>query len=136
MTRGQPWRQKDSPYCWTAEHQKCFELIKLALISVPVRGHPEARQTYRLYTDASDYAIAGTLQQIQYMSVKDLRGTRAHRRIKEAQAKGELVPELTTRLSKEHDDRHALPNWSANWEDTQVPVERVVAYWSRVLIPA
>jgi hypothetical protein len=65
-------RQKDSTYMWTDTHQKCFELIKLALVSTPVWGHPEPGQTYCLYTDASDYAIASALQQIQFISIKDL----------------------------------------------------------------
>ena len=129
-------RQKEGPFEWTDEHQKCFELIKLALVSAPVRGHPEAGQTYRLYTDASDYAIAGALQQIQYIAIKDLQGTRAHKRLTEAYDKKEPAPELNTWLSKEHDDRRPMPAWRANWEETQVPVEHVVAYWSRVLLPA
>src|SRR6202035_3175831 len=98
-------RQKEGPFEWTDEHQKCFELIKLALVSAPVRGHPEAGQTYRLYTDASDYAIAGALQQIQYIAIKDLQGTRAHKRLMEAHRKGDKVPDLITRLSKEFDDK-------------------------------
>ena len=68
-------RHKDLPYEWTDEHQRCFELIKLALVSAPVCGHPEPGQTYRLYTNASDYAVAGALQQIQYIAIKDLKGT-------------------------------------------------------------
>ena len=68
-------RLKDPPHEWTEEHQKCFELIKFVLVSAPVHGHPEPGQTYRLYTDASDYAIAGALQQIQYIAIKDLKGT-------------------------------------------------------------
>ena len=52
--------QKNGPIEWTDKHQKCFETIKAALISAPVRGHPEAGRPYRLYTDASDFAIAGT----------------------------------------------------------------------------
>jgi hypothetical protein len=100
---------------------------------VPVRGHPEAGQTYRLYTDVSDYAIAGALQQIQYIAVKDLRGTRAYNHLKEAHEKGDMAPEFTTRLSKEFDDRCPIREWEINWEDMKVPIERVVAYWSRVL---
>jgi len=129
-------RKKDEPFKWNDTHQKCFELIKLALVSAPVRGHPELGQTYCLYTDASDYAIAGVLQQIQYMSLKDLKGTRIHKRLHDAYNKGEKVPELVARLSKEHDDRRPTNPWSPNWEDTLIPVERVVAYWSRVLAPA
>ena len=68
-------RLKDLPHEWTDKHQKCFELIKFVLVLAPVRGHPEPGQTYRLYTDASDYAIVGALQQIQYITIKDLKGT-------------------------------------------------------------
>jgi hypothetical protein len=127
---------KDSPYKWTDTHQKCFELIKLALVSAPVRGHPEPGKMYRLYTDASDYAIAGVLQQIQLIAIKDLKGTRVHKRLFETYKKGEKVPELVTRLSKEFDDQRPIPQWDDKWEDTLIPVERVVAYWSRVLAPA
>ena len=77
-------------------------------------------QMYRLYTDASDYAIAGALQQIQYIAVKDLKGTRAYRCLLDAHKKGVQPPELTTRLSKEHDDRRPLPNWDDSWEETMI----------------
>src|SRR6266852_3016044 len=128
-------RQKELPFVWNDVHQKCFETIKLALVSAPVRGHPEPGQVYCLYTDASDYAIEGALNQIQCMTIKDLKGTRIHKKLSELYKKGEKVLELTTRLSKEHDDRRPTPKWNENWENTLVPVERVVAYWSRVLAP-
>jgi hypothetical protein len=76
------------------------------------------------------------LQQIQYIAVKDLKGTRAYRRLLDAHKKGVQPPELTTRLSKEHDDRRPPPNWNDSWEETMVPVERVIAYWSRILASA
>jgi hypothetical protein len=108
---------KDSPYKWTNIHQKCFKLIKLALVSAPVRGHPKQGQVYCLYTDTSDDAIAGVLQQIQFMAIKDLRGTRVHKQLHKAYKKGEKVPDLVTRLSKEFNDRCPMPEWSNNWED-------------------
>ena len=40
------------------------------------------------------------------------------------------------RLSKEHDDRRPTPAWLLDWEETLIPIERVVAYWSQVLTPA
>ena len=114
-----------------------FNLENLATkfpdVSVPVRGHLEPGQAYRLYTDASDYAIAGALQQVQYIAIKDLKGTRTYKRLQEAHVKGDEVPDLITRLSKEFNDKRPIPGWGMNWEDTSVPVERVVAYWSRVL---
>src|SRR5580693_5694862 len=126
-------RQKETSFEWTDELQNCFNLIKSALVSAPVRGHPEPGQAYRLYTDASDYAIAGALQQLQYITIKDLKGTRAYKKLLEARKKGEKVPDLTIKLSKEFDDKRPLHDWETNWEETQIPVERVVAYWSRVL---
>jgi hypothetical protein len=88
------------------------------------------------YTDTSDYAIAGALQQIQYIAVEDLKGTRAYKRILEAYKRNNLIPELTVQLSKEHDNRRPIPNWNANWEETMIPVKQVVAYWSRILASA
>ena len=128
--------QKELLFMWNNIHQKCFKTIKLALVSVPMQGHPEPGQVYHLYTDASDYAIARALQQIQYMAIKDLKGTQTHRKLSELHKKGEKIPELMTRLSKEHDDHRLTPEWDKNWEDTLIPVERVVVYWSRVLAPA
>ena len=129
-------RHKDLPFEWTEEHQRCFQLIKLALVSAPVRGHPEPGQTYCLYTDASNYAIAGVLQQIQYLTIKDLKGTRVYKQLAEAHRKGKKAPELVSQLSKEFDDRHPTPEWNQNWDETPIPVECVIAYWSRVLAPA
>ena len=104
-------QSKDLPHEWLDKHQKYFKLIKFALVSVPVHGHPEPRQTYQLYTDASDYVIAGALQQIQYIPIKDLKGTRVHEKLAAAHKKGKKVPELVSQ-------------------------RLVVAYWSRVLAPA
>jgi hypothetical protein len=115
--------QENEQFEWTTKHQKAFKLIKLALVLAPGRGHPEAGQTYQLYTDASDYAITGALQQIQHIAVKDLKGTRAYKRILKAYKRNNLIPGLTVRLSKEHDDRRPIPDWSMNWEETMIPVK-------------
>ena len=96
--------QKDLAFAWGKDQSQAFELVKLTLISAPVQGHPEAGQAYRLYTDTSDYAIAGALQQVQLIAIKDLKGMRVHKRLLEAYTKGEPVPELVVRLSKEHDN--------------------------------
>ena len=96
--------RKDLGFAWGEDQSQVFELVKLALISAPVRGHLEAGQAYRLYMDASDYTIAGALQQVQLIAIKDLKGTRVYKRLLEAHTKGEPVPELVARLSKEHDD--------------------------------
>jgi hypothetical protein len=80
--------------------------------------------------------IAGALQQVQFITIKDLKGTRAYGKLQSAYEQKEPIPELIAHLSKEHDNRQPMPEWSDNWEDTSVPVERVVAYWSRVRAPA
>src|SRR5271156_4614008 len=129
-------RNKEDSFDWGAEHQQAFETIKLALISAPVRGHPVTGRAYRLYTDASDYALAGALQQLQCIAVRDLKNTRIYDKVKSAYERGEEVPELTTKLSQEVDDRLPTPQWAPQWEDTEVPVERVIAYYSRILAPA
>ena len=73
------------------------------------------------------------MQQIQYIAAKDLKGTRAFKRIPDTHRRNEPVPDLATRLSKECDDKHPILAWSENWEDMLIPVECVVAYWSKTL---
>ena len=102
----------------------------------PVWGHPKLEQMYHLYTDASDYAIAAALQQIQFMVIKDLKDTQIHKRSLKLYKKSKGIPELVMKLSKEDNNCCPMPEWSTNWEDTLIPVEQVVAYWSRVLVPA
>jgi hypothetical protein len=70
------------------------------------------------------------------MEVRDLKYTRIYARLKAAHAKGERVPDLIPKLTNEGDDRPPPPSWAEDWEDTKVPIERVIAYWSRVLAPA
>jgi hypothetical protein len=86
--------------------------------------------------DVSDYTLAGALQQIQLMAVKDLKNTRMYEKIKLARERGEGVLELTTKLSQEVDNCLPTPPWAESWEDTEVPVERVITYYSCVLAPA
>jgi hypothetical protein len=81
-----------------------FKTIKLALVSAPVRGHPIQGQVYHLYTDTSDYAMAGALQQIQPMEICDLKYMRVYARLKAAHEKGEGVPDLITKLTNEGED--------------------------------
>ena len=84
--------------------------------------------------DTSDYAIAGALQQVQRITIKDLQGMWVYKHLLDAHKKGVL--ELVVRLSKEHNDRKPMPTWNTSWDETLIPVERVVAYWSQVLAPA
>jgi RNase H-like domain found in reverse transcriptase len=49
--------------------------------------------------------------------------------------KGKAVPDIVARLSQDFDDKCPLLKWSSDWEDTLVPVEWVITYWSWVLNP-
>ena len=50
---------------WGEEQQLAFEEIKQALTSAPVLTLPNAQDTFRLDTDASDYAVGAALSQVQ-----------------------------------------------------------------------
>jgi hypothetical protein len=66
---------KAQKWVWEAEHEKAFEEIKAALASALVLAHPLPGLPYQLYVDTSDLAIGVTLQQVQPITVRDLKGT-------------------------------------------------------------
>ena len=125
--------KKGSKWEWTTVHQEAFELCKEVLTNAPVRGYAMPNLPYRIYTDACDYGLAGILQQVQPIAIKDLKGTKVYDRLRRAFDKKEPIPQLVTVLSKTRNDVPKVGEWSTNFEDTIVHVERVVSYWSRVL---
>ena len=68
--------KKNVRFQWTDCHQNAFETLKQKLSSAPVLGHPDFNLPYKLYTDASLYAVGAVLTQefpegervIQYLS--------------------------------------------------------------------
>lgn len=56
-------RKKGVKFEWTEEHQKCFELLKEAIMQPPVLRAPDFSKSFILQTDASSVAIAAVLQQ-------------------------------------------------------------------------
>lgn len=70
--------KKNAKFHWTPDHQKSFDQLKEKLANFPVLAHPDLRKPYKLYTDASLYAVGGILTQehgghervIQYLSKK------------------------------------------------------------------
>ena len=64
--------KKDSKWEWTELHQEAFDLCKQVLINAPIRGYARPGSPYRVYTDACDYGLAGILQQVQPIKIRDL----------------------------------------------------------------
>jgi hypothetical protein len=92
---------KGSKWEWRAEHKITFLQAKDTLSAVPILGHPIQGTPYRLYTDASDYAIGTSLQQVQPICVADLKGTVAYNKLQAAWDAKAQVPKLFTTLTKE-----------------------------------
>ncbi|QRW10607.1 Retrovirus-related Pol polyprotein from transposon [Ceratobasidium sp. AG-Ba] len=127
--------RKSDKWVWGPLQQRAFELAKEALASAPVLAYPVVGMPYRLYTDASEVGLSGILQQVQYIEVQDLEGTNAFKRLKKAYEAGEKPISLCTPTPKdEHIVSGGDSEWNKeNWLKTKVPIERVIAYWSRIL---
>ena len=123
---------KDAVWTWDPIHQEAYELCKLALKSAPILGHPQDGKGYRLYTDASDFGIGAVLQQIQSIKIRDLKGTQLYERLSKLHKAGDPPPQLVTIADKD-EVRPKTDSWHSDFEETKVYIERVVAYWSRLL---
>ena len=124
------WENK---WKWETEEPNAYDLCKQVLTQAPVRAHAMPGLPYRIYSDACDFALAAILQQVQPIKIKDLQGTKTYELLERAFKAREPIPDLVTHLVKENSDVPPRGEWSTNFEDTIVYVERVVAYWSRVL---
>jgi hypothetical protein len=121
---------------WGEEEEHTFKLCKEVLSNAPVRAHAIPGQPYRVYSDACDYALAAILQQVQLIQISDLKGTKVYDKLRKAwDDKEDHPPLLCTHLTKENSDVPA-DKWGSSFDTTTVHVERVIAYWSRVLQPA
>ena len=68
--------KKHRHFRWTDECQKAFEILRDALTEAPILAFPDINKPYKVYTDASNYAIGAALVQetelgeriIQYLS--------------------------------------------------------------------
>ncbi|KAG8727329.1 hypothetical protein FRC10_006224, partial [Ceratobasidium sp. 414] len=132
---------------WTHLEEHAFKLAKQALANAPVLAYPIWGMPYRLYTDASDFGLAAILQQIQRISLKHLKGTRIYDKCRKAWESGLPVPKLFTPDSKSrdvltggassgNDEFTSQTTWAEIFDDTEVFIERPIAYWSRTLKPA
>ena len=122
--------RKGGKWHWGIEQEHAFQSAKSALESSPMLGHPMEGLPYRLYTDASDEALGCSLQQVQPIRVGDLKGTRSYTRLKKAFESGLPPPRLVPGLSTKCKDHEFDDVWAAEFDETIVHVERVIAYWS------
>lgn len=118
---------------WGPEEAEAYQLCKQVLTEAPIRAHAIPGKPYRVYSDACDYALAAILQQVQPILVRDLKGTKVYERLERAYEAWEPVPTLVPHLVKENSDVPGTDQWGETLDETTVHVERVIAYWSRVL---
>ena len=121
---------------WTEVHSEAFELCKQVLVNAPVRGYAKPGSPYRLYSDACDFGLAAILQQVQRIQLKDLKGTKVYERCERAFEAKQPIPSLVVQITKLDNDVPKNGNWGNTLDETWVYIERVIAYWSRVLKPA
>lgn len=55
--------KKDQPWQWTDEEREAWRVLRDALCARPVLAYPDFDKLFKLFTDASDIAIAATLEQ-------------------------------------------------------------------------
>ena len=128
---------KDAKWTWTAECEHAWQSIKHALQNAPILAHAQPGTPYRLYTDTSDLALGACLQQVQYTRIADLRGTQAYDRLQKVHTARQPVPSLVAKVNSRFDNAQpSAAAWAPVFEDTTVPVEHVIAYWSRSCKPA
>ena len=120
---------KDTSWAWDSIHQETYDLSKLALKSTPILSHPQDRKGYRLYTDTSDFGIGAVLQQEQAIEIRDLKGTQLNARLQKLHQSGEPPPQMVIIADKD-EKRPKMESWHDNFEETEVYIERVIAYWS------
>ena len=65
-----------------------------------------------------------------------MKGTHIYEKCEKAFIAGEPVPNLVVKISKADNDVSPSEPWGATLEETWVHIERVIAYWSRILKPA
>src|ERR1700721_2579324 len=128
-----PLLKKGIKFNWGSIHSEAFYLCKQVLTNAPIRSYAIPGQPYRLYSDACDIGLAAILQQVQRIQLKDLKGTKVYEQCFKAYKKNEPIPSLVNQISKSGNDVPINGNWSSTFDETWVYIERVIAYWSRVL---
>lgn len=125
--------KKETRWKWGKEEREAYKLCKQVLTQAPVRAHAIPGRPYQVYSDACNFGLAAILQQVQPIKIGDLRGTKIYKKLEKAYHSKEEIPDLILHLVKVDSDVPENGQWADKFEDTIVYVERVIAYWSRVL---
>ena len=86
--------------------------------------------------DACNFGLAAILQQVQRIQLKDLKGTKVYEHCERDFEASQPIPSLVVQITKLDNDVPKNGNWGNTLDETWVYIERVIAYWSRVLKPA
>ena len=54
---------KGVPFEWSTDYKTAFEHLKSALISPPILAYPDYERPFKVFTDASSFAVGGVLSQ-------------------------------------------------------------------------
>ena len=111
--------KKGVKWQWYMEQEMAYPQAKEALANAPILGHPITGQAYRLYADTSDIALGTSLEQVQTMQVKDLKGTPCYMRLEATWEAGKEVPNLVAKLHKDQHEVEQQDEWGTTLDETQ-----------------
>ena len=92
-----------------------FQEAKETLAKAPVLGHPIQGSPYRLYTDTSDIALGACLQQVQPITIGDLKGSPVYDRLMKAWEVGASIPNLFHSLTPDIKEGSPHEEWGVNF---------------------
>ena len=123
--------RKGETFNWNEDKQELFEALKDTLRSSPILIYGNDQEPYRIYSDASKFGIAATLQQLYKIKLVDMQHTRIYAKCKQAFEKGEPVPNFLWKPPENLRIEMVQDQWAENFEDTEITLEGMVAAVSR-----
>jgi len=121
---------KDAPWIWNPLHQEAPGLCKPDLSSV--LGFPQDAKGYCLRTESSNFGISAILRQTQPTRADDLHGTQHSNWLPNLHRSDDPPPQLVIIANKD-ERRPKTKAWNDEFDETETSIEKVIAYWSRLL---
>ena len=118
---------------WTKVHSEAFKLCKQVLVNAWVHRYMKPGSPYKLYLDTWDFGLAAILQQVQRIQLKDLKGMKAYEHCEKTFEASQLIPSFIVQITKLDNDVPKNGSWGKTLDETWVYIERVIAYWSRII---